>query len=198
MNTLYKSIRNNTMKPILAVALSLFFVAQAYASSTDRKIFVFGDSLSAPYFSWAEVIDQANYAQVHNYSRGGLKMVDLTFPNWLACDMNIPRPWKPDTVILWLGTNDIYNKVDYEDALRAAVASSMAQGCMTYVVMPQEGLDEHRELFTEVVGDFPGAVLVDMPWDKTLTVDGIHQTQMLHWIQAAHMIKLLELTPLKK
>ena len=48
-----------------------------------RDIWVFGDSLTSPYYSWTEKIDDAGYARLRNTSRGGLRMVDVIMPEAL-------------------------------------------------------------------------------------------------------------------
>ena len=190
---------------ILTFIAALVLSAQCLSAPFQKEvIYLFGDSLSAPSYSWAEQIDMSGEAQIMNYARNGLHMVDVDIPDWIAC--------KPgaDKVIIWLGGNDALNTnevsdVSVETQFRDMMLFLTGRSCDVYVILPPHGagsrfpdwedrLNRKRGVIFGVLwGKFPNAHMLDMPWDWNQTPDGLHQNQYLHSIQAEYMREVLGL-----
>jgi lysophospholipase L1-like esterase len=187
---------------IALLGLLMMLSGDAHCQQQKEVIWLFGDSLSAPSYSWAEQIDDAGNAQIMNTARNGLRMVDVDMPDWLVCSAG------SDKVIIWLGGNDALG--DIPDAAVSQQFRDMmhfltGRGCDIYVILPPDGngaswpdweakLNAKRVvIFGDLWGKFPNVTLIDMPWDWGQTLDGLHQNEYQHSVQAAHMITALGL-----
>lgn len=191
------------MKSLLAASL-LLTALQVHAVEQKEVVIVIGDSLSAPSYSWAEIIDDSGAAQIMNFSRNGLHLIDVTIPSWIGC--------KPgaDKVVIWLGGNDALNTAEVPDATVAAKFRDMmalltVRNCDIHVILPPHGagakfpswedrLNRKRGvIFGELWGKYPDSHMIDMPWNWSMTLDGLHQNKALHAIQAKFMTQRLGL-----
>jgi len=167
---------------ILAIAFWCFVMAPAaMAKDKPQRFYLFGDSLSAAHNSWAELLNDYDMAQIHNISRGGLRLVDITIPHWLACN--------DAEVIIRLGTNDAGNRVsdeDYAKALRNHLDTLQAKSCKVWLALPLhltelgEELEwrtrEKRNLTARIAREYQNVSVMDVPYNPHETTEGVHLT----------------------
>ncbi len=162
------------------------------------KFYLFGDSLSAVHDSWAEVINDYDYAQIHNISRGGLRMIDITIPDWIHCN--------GAGVIIRLGTNDAGNKItddDYALKLREHLDTLQAKECAVWLALPLhvtqlgKDIDERtlakRVLTERIAREYQNVTLLDFPYSTTETTDGLHPTSWEQFWTAVWFLQELDL-----
>ena len=185
------------------LALTFLLSASAQAAKHDTEIWLFGDSLSAPHNSWAELIDDLGYAKINNLSRGLVQMAQVTIPEWVQCDPGLTQ------VIIWLGSNDAYLGVpDAWFRLRFRDALQFLEGrdCPVTVMLPPalEGTDREasqgakRNIIVEEAFNYHNVDVVDMPYPIEQTLDpargDYHQSPGMHFWQAVYMINHLGLS----
>lgn len=174
----------------LTIIIGALFAITAQAAKEDTTIMVFGDSLTAPSYSWAELLDDSGKAHVQNVSRGGLKLVELDIPDWLQC--NTLTRFEPDMIVLWLGTNDGFWGEPLEDiefSLRATLDKLALTTCKLTLILPIEmgRAASLRDLFSTVLVDYPEVFIVDMPFAPRLMEDDVHQTPEEMFWQAVYI-----------
>jgi hypothetical protein len=185
--------------------ITLCFAQFAQAEKNSRDIWVFGDSLSSPYYSWVELIDDAGYARMRNTARGGLRMVDVIMPDWLICSVNEQTGARHDEVIIWLGGNDGLQQVKidwYERKLRDHLQFLKGRGCQVYLVLPPyvegdaeliEILEPYRTISEQISFEYDNVQLLDIPHPSKHLPDRIHQSAGLHFWQGVYMVRELGL-----
>lgn len=169
------------------------------ANAAHRDLWVFGDSLTSPANSWAEVIDDQGYAQIRNTARAGLRLVDVTMPNWLYC-------WQGEEVVLRLGTNDAGNNVPaavYEQKLIDVLQFLQGRDCKVWLMLPirftggGQELDQRLRKFKQITRrtgrNYQNVTILDVPYNEKETGDGLHPTAEAQEIAAAWIIEALKL-----
>ena len=188
----------NWFFPGLLLMAILLPVSQCRADNTQH-FYLFGDSLSAVPNSWAELLNKYDYAHIHNISRGGLRLIDITIPEWLYCS-------KYTQVIIRLGTNDAGNMVtdqDYEVKLRQHLDTLQSKEGQVWLALPlhltelgsaiEERTLAKRALTERVSREYQNVTLLDVPYDPNETTDGLHPTAWQQVWTALWFITALEL-----
>ena len=154
----------------------------------EPVVWVFGDSLSSPHYSWAEKLDEAGYAQVRNFAQKGLTLSAIDMPDYMNCEA-------ADQVVLWAGGNDAGSGVslsDFHYALLGHLDFLAEKGCKTTVgQIPTFGFEEideviqpYRDVLERLTRRYDNVTFVDVPWSQENAPDGIHQNESLHVWQA--------------
>lgn len=184
---------------VLFAALMLALSMNVQADQTQR-FWLVGDSFSSEPDSWAEQLDDIEYAFIQNLSVEGARLIDVTMPTWLNCDRS--------EVILRIGTNDAGSGVsdeDFENKLRKHLNDLTVQQCKVWLVLPlhlthlgsaveQATLD--KRAITDIVSrEYQNVTLLDPPYDHTKTVDGLHPTTGAQSWTAIWFASALGLTP---
>lgn len=166
-----------TILAVLGVAWSVIPKAEA----SPPAYWVFGDSLTSEYNSWASQLNNQGLAHIQNVAQAGSMMVGTNMPQQMSC---LHRE-----VIMWLGTNDAGAGVNtglFEIALRDKLAFLEIRGCRVWLVLPvklylskghEQRTWEMRKITREVSKDYPNVRLLDAPYDAEDTTDGLHPTE---------------------
>jgi hypothetical protein len=145
----------------------------------DRTFYVYGDSLTSPAGSWADLIDDHGYATIRNQAVPGSRLVDLRIPR-LPCHNGTE-------VILWIGTNDAGSNVpknSYKSSLRRALTSLQEQNCSVTLILPvlvdsistqvHERTRSVRRWTWSTAVNYSNVTMLDAPYSTENTVDGLH------------------------
>ena len=170
-------------------------------ADVDQSVWVFGDSLSSSGRGWAGLIATHGYAHMRNTARGGLRMTDVTIPDWLRC----VGP-NNDQVIIWLGTNDALQGIympHFKTKLRDHLQVLEGRGCRVYLVLPPLFVQNHeaaakiepyRDVTLDIGLQYTNVTIIEPVWNEDLLFDGLHQEPALHFWQAVDFINKLGLT----
>lgn len=182
---------------VLFFAAYLMFCPVA-ANAQTRDITFFGDSLSSGHDSWVEVLGDTHLIQARNHAVAGSTMVGTSIPRQLRCTAT--DEYRADEVVLRLGSNDALfgtQLADYERALTDHLQLLEGRGCIVYLVLPvlHDGTpaslartEQFRTTTEEVGQTYPNVILLDMPYTKETTVDGLHPTPEMQWWAAVWFI----------
>jgi GDSL-like Lipase/Acylhydrolase family len=180
-----------------ACLLCIIFSAAARADTTQNFL-IFGDSLTCPNYSWANLIHKADLANFQISAQPGLRMIDIDPPRHI---MPYGGEWG---AIIWLGTNDAGSGISpYHVSLftRSKVAFLQSRGFKVYLVLPVYFPDHPqahlmqtmRDTITEIANEY-GADILDPPFPYDDTSDGIHPSRHGHLLLAFYFINALGLT----
>ena len=181
----------------------LIILLVAIPVKAERRITIFGDSLSASSHSWAEKLRSPD-VHIRNYAWEGLLLRDFTVPRWLTCFRFYGLP--ADQVVLWFGVNDavLGSSIGYGVRLRDALQVLEGRGCRVYLMLPPLYIDRlatHNALIRirrtayRLAREYDNVQVIEPYWDTALTRDGLHPTDALHELLAEQMGELLGATP---
>ncbi len=151
------------------------------AEAAPKGFWVFGDSLTSEYNSWASQLNNQGLAHIQNVAQAGSMMVGTNMPSQMSC---LHRE-----VIMWLGTNDAGAGINpglFEVALRDNLSHLSNRNCKVWLVLPvklylSKGHENRtwrlRKVTATVSKDYPNVTLLDAPYDAEDTTDGIHPTE---------------------
>jgi len=155
----------------LVVLLSFFFLSSACSAG---GAIVVGDSITAQVDSWPSYVD----ARLMVNAQNGRYARDFTFSHDMKADVNI------DTVIYFLGTNDIVGKTPdgiFRDAVEAHMRFLKARGFRVIVVLPAkysyylDGSWRVRQALRDIVAELNlESIDLNQVWDEGQTLDTIH------------------------
>jgi hypothetical protein len=193
MNTLKAQCRFATYVWLLCILFSA--VARA---DTTQNFLVFGDSLTCPNHSWANLIHKAGLANFQISAQPGLRMIDIDPPRHI---MSYGDQWG---AIIWLGSNDAGQGIPPKWVAmytRSKVAFLQSRGFKVYLVLPvyfpdhaqAQLMQTMRDTITEIANEY-GVEILDPPFPYDDTGDGIHPTRHGHLMLAFYFINALGLT----
>jgi lysophospholipase L1-like esterase len=161
-------------------------------------LYVYGDSLTSPQYSWANQINKHNdlggpYLQIHAVP--GMTLTRFVMPSWIS--------WTYDmqAVLIFLGANDIGADIPLElfaksaqVAHEQAVASRLPLICVRIPDLPhipeyQRKVESYR-IAMEPHCDY----VIDVPLDLRDTPDGLHMGPEGHKHFAAALLAAIEET----
>jgi hypothetical protein len=174
-------------------------------------VWVYGDSLTAnKYNSWAVVLNRDYKCCIHHHARGGLRLVDLSIPEWVTGETDAEH--EPDRICVYLGTNDALKGVDhaaFEEHLelmlhtlseiqrRTQEAGDNIE--ITFIKPPTYSYNRDllvlmapiRRIVKNALRNYPEFEQVNMEWDNYQSlVDEYHPTEQLYMVQACQMAGL--------
>ena len=164
---------------LTAILLAWYIVPRAEAAQ-PQGYWVFGDSLTSEYNSWASQINNRGLAHIQNVAQAGSMMTGTQIPRHISCYRR--------EVILWLGTNDAgagINPYAFEIALRDNLSILQNRGCKVWLVLPlkltlsaghSKRTWEMRKLTRNVSKEYSNITLLDAPYNAEDTTDGLHPT----------------------
>lgn len=174
-------------------------------------VWVYGDSLTANKFhSWAVVLNREYECCIHHHARGGLRLVDLTIPEWVTGETDAEH--EPDRICVYLGTNDALKGVDhatFEEHLKLMLQTlseiqrrTREAGDnieVTFIKPPTYSYNRDllvlmspiRRIVKEALRNYPEFEQVNMEWNGYRSLaDYYHPTEELYKVQACQMAKL--------
>lgn len=173
----------------------------------NPTIFITGDSLSAPHYSWAKQMEELYVCNVQVQARGGLRMIDFTLPDWWTGETS--AQWEPDVICFYLGANDGIKGspiAEFESRfhqnlyiMRQLIDNTQAQGdeLKGLVIKPptydydldlRERMRPYRQIVLDAEGLYPDIEFANMPWgDYSNLEDRYHPDAALHCCQGIHI-----------
>ena len=184
----------------LLIVLSVGWFSTPSQADPVRTIFVFGDSLTGVPNSWAEQLNTRDL-WVRNFAIPGLQMRDFEIPPYFTCTNN--RNLWADEVVIALGTNDaIFGNVGaYTRSLWNAIAALKARNCTKIYIVQAVDFTDREPIAKRIrkirdvahqAAMLHDLIIVDMTYDRNELVDGIHQNDYLHDLQAEQWRRIFE------
>lgn len=167
-------------------------------ADTTQNFLVFGDSLTSPNHSWANLIHKLEIANFQISAQPGLRMIDIDAPRHI-------RPYGGEWgAVIWLGTNDAGSGLSPDQVAmytRPKVAFLQSRGFRVYLVLPvyfpnhprAQLMQTMRDTITEIAHEY-GAEILDPPFPYDTAADGIHPSPQGHVLLASYFIDALRLT----
>lgn len=167
----------------LVAALLYYFIADA--GHDEPRLIIIGDSLSTTHESWPGFLrEMAPRWNIHLMAQNGRTIRDFSIPRdlWTTGD-------RDETVIYFLGTNDILQKnaiVHARSRLKSDIDFLLGRNFRVLLIVPPTlavddnmfsiSTQEHRELIESYRDTSPNLWVYDADnvWDQSETPDGVH------------------------
>ena len=180
---------------ILALTICVIACCAHDARSSERTIWVFGDSLSGTPNAWPFLLQEQGYATVRNIAIPGMKMSQFELPFLVCGNSKNERVGRFDEVVIWIGTNDarVGSLSVYKTKMRETLDVLQDKGCkVTLVLVPSYRHDPalnklvrpYRRYQLAIAKQYPNVRWMDLVWDADKMVDRLHQNPELQQMQA--------------
>ena len=185
----------------------------------DREpiISVWGDSLSAPEYSWCKQLEKHFVCNMHVKAVGGLPLVAFDGPPTYLVAQAQTR-WRPDIVCVYLGANDGVKLAPIDDVTEAVRQRLLPQMVYLRQLAKKRGYDlrvtlikpptyahdarlsermaKVRKVMKTALALFPDVESTNMPWGNyDHMIDEYHPDETLHLCHAIHMAQHWGLQP---
>ena len=177
---------------LVAMVGFLLYYIIADAGHSEPRLIIIGDSLSTSHENWPNYLREiAPRWNIHVMAQGGRTIRDFSIPRDLWTSGN-----KNETVIYFLGTNDILQKsaIGYaQHRLQSDIFFLLERNFKVLMIVPPtldldpgifgKANEEHRALVESFRGTKPNLWVYDIDhvWDQSETPDGIHPSDTLSW-----------------
>jgi len=185
------------MRSILAAILAVLTLS--VSGDESQHYWIFGDSLTSSPDSWANQLDDHNFATINNAAQPGLRLVDLTLPRYIKC--------ADSEVIMWIGTNDAGNNITkdrYEQALTDKLKFLEGRECKVWLILPlqldtlgpelQARTMAAREWTLQIASLYSNVTILDPPYSPDQTVDGLHPNTGAQFWTAVYLANEIGMT----